>query len=266
MDNNGLIKVSQSLMKTLSDYTQGNECGLVLKAKYVDKVDFPSSDAMRLGQYFEYVATGALPAHGDGTPPEPELVYKGKPNEKLSTAYERAHGSAELFKALINTYGIEIIEVGWEMEHENMKGTADLLVKWDGKYAIIDLKYSGLVDDKWNDMGWHQDFLGQKDKIMMQGVHYSILAENILGEPVDFYFWVFATQDPRDVRIFKEIIDDTKIEIHKRAVNQVYDTFNAMVKNDSFKAKPSLQKCMDCPLVDTCPSASLLPNIVPIYY
>jgi hypothetical protein len=266
METHGLKRVSQSLMKNFSDYTQGMECGLVLKAKYVDHIAFPSTDAMRLGQYFEYIATGGLPAYGDGTPPEPELVYKGKPNEKLSTAYERAHGSAQLFKALIKQFDIEIIEVGWAMQHENMSGTADLLVKWDGKYAILDLKYSGLVDDKWNDMGWHKDFLSQKDKIMMQSVHYSILAEKILGEPVDFYFWVFATQDPRDVRIFKAVIDDTKIELHNRAVKQVYDNVNKLIANDSWKPLPSLQKCMDCPLVDTCPSASLLPNIVPVYY
>ena len=127
-------------MKSLSDYTQGNECGLVLKAKHVDGIQFPSSDAMRLGQYFEYIATGGLPAYGDGTPPEAEFVYKGKANEKLSTAYERANGSAQLFEALIKTWNIEIVEVGWKMEHDKMRGTADLLVKWDGRYAIIDLK------------------------------------------------------------------------------------------------------------------------------
>ena len=266
METHGLIKVSQSLMKNYSDYTQGLECGLVLKAKYVDKIQFPSSDAMRLGQYFEYIATGGLPAYGDGTIPEAEFVYKGKANEKLSTAYERANGSALLFEALIKNWNIEIVEVGWRMEHDNMTGTADLLVKWDGKYAIIDLKYSGLVDDKWNDMGWHKDFLSQKDKIMMQSVHYSILAEKILGEPVDFYFWVFATQDPRDVRIFEAVIDDAKIELHNRAVKQVYENVNKLVAENSWKATPSLQKCMDCPLVDTCPSASLLPNITAIYY
>lgn len=265
METHGL-KVSQSLMKDYANYKQGNECGLVLKAKYVHNTKFPSSDAMRLGQYFEYIATGGLPAYGDGTPPEAEVVYKGKPNEKLSSAYERAYGSAELFKALIKQFNIEILEVGWRMLSDTMSGTSDLLVNWNGKKAIIDLKYSGLVDDKWNDIGWHQDFLSQKDKLMIQGVHYSILAEEILGEPVDFFFWVFATQEPRDVRIFQEVIDDTKIELHKRGVKQVFDGINKLIANDSWKPTPSLQKCMNCPLIDTCPSASLLPTITPIYY
>jgi hypothetical protein len=253
-------------MKDFNEYTQGNECGLVLKAKYVDHIQFPSSDAMRLGQYFEYIATGGLPAHGDKTPPEAEFVYKGKPNEKLSTAYERANGSAQLFQALIKTWNIEIIEVGWEMEHDNMKGVADLLVNWNGKKCIIDLKYSGLLDDKWNDMGWHPDFLSQKDRIMMQGVHYSILAEKILGEPVEFYFWVFATQEPRDVRIFKEIIDESKIILHERAVKKVHKLINEINDTNSWKPLASLQKCMNCPLVDTCTSAYLMPVIKPIYY
>lgn len=265
METHGL-KISQSLMKDYANYAQGNECGLVLKAKYVDNMGFPSTDAMRLGQYFEYIATGGLPAYGDGTPPEPELVYKGKPNEKLSTAYERAYGSAQLFKALIKQFDINILEVGWRMDKDGMTGTADLLVEWNGKKAIIDLKYSGLVDDKWSEMGWHQDFLSQKDKLMIQGVHYSILAEKILEEPIDFYFWVFASNDPRDVRIFHEIADDTKIELHLRGVEKVREGMTKLIATDSWKATPSLQKCMDCPLVDTCPKASLLPTIVPIYY
>ena len=85
-----LPKISQSLMKAYVDYLNQKECGLLFKAKYIDKdpeSQSEPSEAMLLGIYFEYLCTGALPK--SGIVPEAECVYKGKPNEKLSAPYQR---------------------------------------------------------------------------------------------------------------------------------------------------------------------------------
>ena len=51
-------KISQSLMKDYVKYLNKQECGLLFKAKYIDKnVDSPPSAAMKLGIYFEYLST-----------------------------------------------------------------------------------------------------------------------------------------------------------------------------------------------------------------
>ena len=95
-------KISQSLMKNYVDYLNEKECGLFFKANYIDKdpdAQKEPTDAMKIGIFFEYLCTGALPRSGET--PTPDMVYKGKANEKLSAPYERAVESAETFKHII---------------------------------------------------------------------------------------------------------------------------------------------------------------------
>ena len=259
-------KISQSLMKSLSDYLQGFECGLVFKAKYITKtLSMPPSDAMKLGIYFEYMATGSLPRSGEI--PQADYVYKGKPNERMATDYERATASAEYFKTLIKYWNINILHANFTMETETMKGITDLVVEWDGKPAIIDLKYTGLIDDKWNDMGWHPDFLSQKDNIMVQGVMYKMLAKEVLGiDDIDFYFWVFDTKNPLNVRIIKEIVDSPKFETHAEAVGKAKSYIDYHTKLDDWQAHPTLLRCASCPLKPNCVHAADTPKIEEVYY
>lgn len=263
------MKISQSFMKLFASYKNGDECGLVVKAKYIDGLSSPPTDAMRLGQYFEYMATGALPAHGDGTPPEADMVYKGKPNEKLAAPYQRAFESAEYFKAMVKALGIEILEVGsyYESDKNNMCGTADLLVKWNDRTCIIDLKYTGLIDDKWSEMGWHEDFIEQKDQILVQAVHYKSLVEESLGEEVPFYFWVFNSQDPLDVKIYEIVVDASKKEQHMVAVQNTHTLFERELNSaEPWKPMPSLRRCNKCFLQESCEYRALLPDVKQVYY
>ena len=105
------MKISQSLMKEFRKYFyasrssekmyEGNNCGLLFKAKYIDKTLItPPSDSMAEGIYFEYIATGAIPRTGI---PEPERTMKGE----LTAAYKRAVEAAEFFKEIIEHYDIE---------------------------------------------------------------------------------------------------------------------------------------------------------------
>ena len=96
-----MINISQSFLKEFAEYMSGDTCGLQLKAKYIDGIKFPSSDAMELGNFFEYMATGSLPR--DGHTPEAKIVYKGTAKESLSADYQRAVESAELFKNIPST-------------------------------------------------------------------------------------------------------------------------------------------------------------------
>lgn len=259
------LKVSQSLMKALSDYLQGLECGISFKRKYITKeVEFTPSDAMKLGIYFEYEATGSLPKSGQV--PEAEYVYKGKPIERLATEYERAKASAEYFKALIKFFDIKVLEIGYKMETETMSGVADLIVEWNGKKAIIDLKYTGLIDDKWQDHGWHKDFLSQKDNIMIQGVMYKMLAKEIYGEDLDFYFWVFDSKNPLNVRIIKEVVDENRYDQHVEAVNNTLAYLKNHIMSDDWTPRPELMRCAKCPCKPNCEYAVDYPMIEEVYY
>lgn len=254
-------------MKAYVDYLNEKECGLFFKAKYIDKdpkAQLEPTDAMKVGIYFEYLCTGALPK--DGKIPEPDMVYKGKPNEKLAAPYERATQSAQLFKQIIEHYNIKIKEIGYYLADDEINGVIDIYAEWDGQGVFIDLKYSGLIDDKWNEMGWAEESLHMKDSIMIQGVHYKLLAKRILNiEDIPFYYFVFSSADVNNVKIIRQEVDESKMQSHIVAINNIL----GKIKNElnyGFKAYPSMQKCSTCPLNDTCPSKVDYPLITEVYY
>lgn len=259
-------KISQSLMKGLMEYLQGNECGIVFKERYLTKkIEFSQTDAMRLGTYFEFKATGALPRNGIA--PQPDYVYKGTPKEKLSTDFERADASAMFFQALMKFWDIKVLHTNFTMETDIMKGVADLIVEWNGKPVILDLKYTGMIDDKWSDFGWHKDFLSQKDGLMVQGVMYKILAKETLGyDDIPFYFWVFDSKNPQNVRIIEEKVDESRFSQHMDAVINAKNYIAQHLKNDTWEARPALLRCAKCPLKSNCQYAVDYPLIEEVYY
>jgi len=56
--------LTQSLLKDFAEYMYGQQCGLQIEAKYFKGVQFDSSPVQKLGQYFEFIATEALPKNG----------------------------------------------------------------------------------------------------------------------------------------------------------------------------------------------------------
>lgn len=267
------MKISQSMMKELTDYilianpdvaksaTSYKNCGLYFKAKYIDKLDLKEepSAAMKEGIYFEYLCTGGLPR--DGRVPEPERTTKGL----LTTAYARAEEASKLFKKIISYYKIKILKTGYVVSTEDMTGIIDIWAEWEGKTCIIDLKYSGLIDDKWNELGWDNDTLPNKDSLMIQGVHYKILAKEALGLDVPFYYFVFNSKDATDMKILEEIVDPDKIEWHKENVKKVKNYLLRRL-DEGFKAFPDFRWCKDCPLFATCDQKHEYPQITKIYY
>jgi hypothetical protein len=66
-----LVKISQSLMKALFNYRNNNECGIRIYERYVKGTELETSDAMNMGNWFEYQCTGQLPRSGKMPEPEP---------------------------------------------------------------------------------------------------------------------------------------------------------------------------------------------------
>jgi hypothetical protein len=254
------MKISQSLMKDLQDYLNHEMCGLVFKARHVDHLHGNTSEAMLLGQYFEYIATGQLPKYGNK--PQPRLTKNGE----LSEPFKKAHESALYSKAIIQALNIEVKETGSDIEFGDMKGTLDIFAYWDGKPCIIDYKYSGLLDNKWDDRGWNLDTLSEKHKLLIQAVHYKYILEQIMNQDVEFYFFLFSSTNPSDVRVVKVIVDDLTIMRHLEDVKKAKMIMETLLEDNNFKARPSLQMCSTCFLKENCPSRALLPTITTIYY
>lgn len=260
-------KISQSLLKAYNDYKGKQLCGLKLKAQYFDNLDFGGSEAMDLGNYFEYKATGSLPRNGKI--PYPKLTYKGTKREQIATPYVRAIESAELFKKIKEHYKIEIKEVGLNLETQFMKGELDIWGTMKGIPCIIDLKYSGLIDNKWDERGWETESLPFKEKLMVQAVQYKMLVKENYGlnyEDFDFYFMVFSQSEVNNVKFIRVNIDEDAFEIHHKHIKSVYYQINKMDIEKDFIAYPSMKACGNCPLYDTCLFKTNVPIIEDIYY
>lgn len=254
------LKVSQSIMKALHKYLNREECGYKFVAQYIDGVGSDTSDAMDLGNWFEYQATGQLPRNGEV--PQPIVLKSGK----LSTAYERMDKQAENFNELIKHYGFEIVSTGHTFtKNELATGIADVIARKDGKLCVIDIKSTGLIDDKWSDFGWNLDFLEEKHNLLIQAVHYKILAEEEFGEEVDFYFSVHSTKNEKDHLFIKVNIDPDTMEQHKLGIENTSRVLKNEI-NRGFKPYPTYRRCGSCFLSEVCSEALKYPEINEISY
>jgi len=262
-----MINISQSFIKEFNKYKLGLTCGLQVKAKYIDN-NYPreTSEVMELGNFFEFMATGSLPR--DGHIPVAGVVYKGTAKQRLDDKYQRAMDSAVFFKKIVQFYGIEIKETGKSITQNGMTGILDIYAEWDGRVSIIDTKYSGLLYDRWNELGWDLDSLPEKHNLMLQPIQYKILMSLELGVPIDdidFYFFVFSSTNPNDAKIIKVVNDETTIEQHHLAISYVKRELAKPV-DVIFKAKPELLRCLDCALKENCDFRIEVPPIVEVYY
>lgn len=257
--------VSQSFIKSYSDYKAGTECGLVIYEKYVNKNYPPPTKPMLKGIYFEYKATGSLPL--DKKIPQPEYVYKGTPREALSADYQKIHESVELFKKMIKHYGIRIKSIGKKLTAKGMTGILDIEAEMNGRTIFIDLKYSSLINDKWDESGWQTESLPYKDKLMIQGVHYKILGKEAMGlENVPFYYWVFSAINPQDAKIILQEVDEDRFARHYEVVENVRNDFNETLAAGGLKPRPSFSKCQDCYLFQNCKYRAEVPLVETVYY
>jgi hypothetical protein len=261
--------LSQSILKSYVDYFDPNinACGLALYKQYFEKQSTPTSDAAKLGIYFEYLCTRYV-REGDEIP-QANYSYKGTAKEKMSAEYERATKSAELYKEIFKKHGIEILSVGEYMFHDGSSGISDIRAKFKGEECIIDLKYTALFDDKFSDYGWHTESLPYKSKLLLQPIHYKYLAKHIFGiDDIPFYFFIFSSKDPEKVKIIKTNIQEEHIVLHE-------DTFVPKMKNyidfhynnpSKLEARPNYLRCMECPFYDTCDKKTSVPLIEEIHY
>jgi len=261
--------LSQSLLKAYVDYYDENVkgCGLQIRKQYFEKLPTPSSEAAKLGIYFEYKATDYV---REGDPiPQPKMVYAGTAKEKFAVDYERAADSALLFKDIVKKHNIEILKVGEYMTHDGCSGISDIRAKWKGEECIIDLKYSALIEDKWNEYGWHTESLVYKSKQLLQPIHYKYLVKKTMGiEDIPFYYFIFSSKDPKKAKIIKTNIQPEHIQLHEEVfVPKMKSYIDFHYNNpEKLEARPNYIRCLECPFYDNCEKRAEVPLIEQIDY
>jgi hypothetical protein len=256
-------KISQSLIKALYKYKMGEECGLKIHASYIEGFNFPSSEAQQLGNYFEYTATGQLPR--DKQIPLPKVLKNGT----FATDYERMNKQVQNFKNVMDNLNFSIEQTGYKFTHKLYDGTLDILAHDNNiktkdnnkKRIIIDLKSTGLINDKWSEFGWANESIEEKESLMIQAIHYKMLAKYEWGiEDIPFYFFVFSTKNDWEYKLFKVNVDESTMTQHLYNLKSIKTYLDSILVN-GFKAKPTFELCKGCAISITCSSYMAFPSI-----
>lgn len=270
--------LSQSLMKDYQEFWNMKtlSCGLYLFKRNFQRLPVEQSETQKLGAYFEYLCTGYV-RPGD-EPPQPEMVYKGTAKEKLAAGYERAVEAANFYKKVIAHYGIEVITSGEYLVVDNTSAILDIRAKWNGEECIIDLKYSGLIDDKFSPYGWAIESLVDRPALTIQALHYKHIIDRIEGKHnIPFYYFVFSTKDPHHAKIIRVNTDESALYRHGVDVIKIHKIIDyhyekrheyaaGMAVNHEFSphelvARPTLSKCIDCPYFSECEQRAEVPQV-----
>lgn len=260
-------KISQSFLSDMIEYIAGDSCGHLMRAKWIDgKLLELDSKAAKLGSYFEFVLTGALPKNG--IEPKPEMMVSGK---DMLAPYRLVHTNVDRVRQYFSLMGLKILKAGVKLTRGKFEGTIDLLVecqkkvifrdgfKWKkGDKLVLDIKYSGLIEDRWNKFGWA--LMGQpgsniqKDYHGVQGKHYHM----ITGLP--FYFLVVSSTNDTDIKLFRLEFGEGVIERHIMEANNLEEKLR-LYNDIGWEPRPDISKCAECPLREGCHDRSTYPQI-----
>ncbi len=254
------VNISQSLIKRIWEYKYEGKCGFAVKnIDLLKKYQRPTTPPMKLGNYFEYIATGQTLR--DGSVPEAPVT-----NKKVLTADgKRASAQATNFTSLLESKGIEVLETGVVEtipfnDKYNLKSVKDAVVKTpDYDKATLDLKFTALLHDKWKDVGWDVDKFRHRSKLNIQPLFYKYIDYYKYGiTDYPFFYAIHSSKNENDYDFWEvEVVGFEKI------MSQVEDTIHEvieMIENDDFLPIPEMNQCRTCPLKDDCVFKELQPK------
>ncbi len=257
-------KITSSFINDAKEYfLTGTLCGNIMRERWVnDRLLDLDNEAASLGSYFEYyftlLVTGAGSLPKDGKVPELIQTAKGKPISK----YELAQVNAVRLKSYFEKMGLKIIKAGVKLTKGRFEGTIDLIVEctrdiqfddgtsWnEGQRLVFDLKYSGLITDRWDKFGWagmtREGTHIQKEYHGVQAIQYGMIGE------LPFYFLIVSSTNDTDVELIRVPVEQEQIDEHILMANQLFEKFE-FEKQIGFEARPHHITCLACPLRGEC--------------
>lgn len=267
------MNITKSFLLDFIKYKRGDECGNLMVHKWVNGNLLPGSDAMKLGTYYEYLISGAVPK--DGIIPKPVMQASNK--NKMYAEYQRAWDNAADTKHLLfEVMGFKLIEAGKTHVKEGFAATPDLILQATktitfsevmpgyfeaakevqikkGTKVYFDLKYSGLLYNEWEEMGWmFKDKQKAYHKWQARQYHY------VTGLP--FFYLVRSPANTEDIELFRMDLTKEDILDHIRESKAYLHEFELIRDTQGFEARPSYSKCLKCPIKDSCKDKHIFPH------
>lgn len=269
-------RVSKSLIIDFGEYVNGDMCGLVFNEKHITKT-YPEDGTKktRLGEYVEYLVLGSIPIRmkDTGKVPQPEYTSKGE----LTADYARAKIRAlALKKLLFKDMGLQLISFGRRIENDWGSGYLDAELcdgpipffgknsKGEPEIVIMDLKYTGLIDDQWSRYGFA--FAGkfgdqQKEHHGKQGKQYTCIEGKrfFLGLLSSSYTSEKKEEDQFHFEFVELVATPEELMAHRDEAIYVRERVN-MEASIGFKAWPEYNRCNECLIKEKCKSRALAPS------
>lgn len=251
------VNISQSLIKRVWGYMYEGECGIQLRdVDILKKYDVEPTDPMQLGQYFEYLSTGQV--NRDGSVPNPVVTTKGA----LTADSKRASVQAANLTKMLHAHAIEITDTGTVIQHEDLKIVTDALIATP-KYeeGILDLKYSGLLGDKWHPMGWTLETFTYRHKLAIQPIFYKYVYWKERGVyDVPFFYAIHSPKNEIDHDIWEVIIPNLS-EVFTALENEIDIMKRFVYDMDDIQPRPEMKRCLKCAMFYTCVFKEEVPSI-----
>lgn len=249
------MNISQSLLKSYMEYLNYDECGVWIKAKYIDQLDIAErapTEAMQAGQWFEYICTGATPRNS-GRPPEPVRLKNGELNAMYRTL--EAHLPVwEMIRPERAVYG-RVISNDTEIFGHTLTGITDVKTP----DLIGDIKTSAHIDNKWEEYGWGGDADHLANKALMVQAKFYLLIEWLNTRKVlPFYFYVFSSNSNK-AKVIKVNMTEESIRSWLADVRWMIDS----LEDDDFSPIPSFERCGACPLIG-CKHKRVVPDEIEV--
>jgi len=261
------FNLSQSAIKSFWDVAKGNICGRKFIASMHDwNVSlYKQTDAMVLGQLFEYYSTGQGTLHGNIPDNSIILTKKGE----FTDPGKRMMEHAEIFKEWLTTNNFTNIETGKTLKFKtaDYKLTVhpDIICKQNGKTVVIDLKYSD-PDSTFGDFAWHPSKLAFNKKLLIQARQTQfIMSMNGEGH-VPFIFYIADKSDSTNARaILVELKDFEKAMFdYETFIRNTYKTICMLEALQAFEITPEPAQCANC--IVACSKRTKLPVINKLFY
>lgn len=260
------LRISQSLIRDWWNYKEGNLCGEVFRRVWITKdLSIDAGELAQMGQYFEFLCTGAVLR--DGTEPLPVLTQAKKPIAKQQYLIDQV----PLWKKAVEHYGITDIEINKAIEVD--AGEYIIVVRPDvicnmpdrGK-SIIDIKSTGLLNDKgYNDYSWNKEYIGKKPKLTIQAKITKLACQDAFHiENIPFLWFVFSSTGDGDALFGEAYINKYQIT---KTVDLLEETVS-MIEIEQilgFTFHPEYKRCKDCPLNISCSEKDDVPIIEKIH-
>jgi hypothetical protein len=178
------------MLQSYLDCKKGKGCLYQFYHQYVVKDYVPEpSAAMQLGIWFEYMCTGAMPR--SNVVPEPVTLKNGN----LSADYDRMLYHIDKFKEIVDNYNIKIKEIGKEIIVDRIKGILDIWCEIDGIPAIIDIKTSAQIGNKWDEFGWDDKNFSYSTHVLQPAIYKYLIYKSLGIYDAPFYYLVFSTKN-----------------------------------------------------------------------